>query len=171
MNSTGMRRILTVFLESQSGALARVVQMFAARGYTIDTLTVSPTEDKTLSRMTIVTHGDASAIEQITKQINKIIDVYRVSDITEMRHVERELMMVSLRADSGEMRAELMRIIGIFRSRIIDVSDRGYIAEVTGHSEKLDAFLVALPDKCIVETVRTGVSGLLRGTPGTKRSQ
>ncbi len=158
-----MRRILAVKLENTPGALSRVVSMFTARAFNIDSLTVSPTEDCTLSRMTIVTHGDDGVIEQIVKQINKIIDVNEVRDISEKRHVERELMMVKVRADSGDLRSEMQRLVTIFRGRINDVTDRGYIIEVSGDGKKLDAFLAALPSNSIRETVRTGVAGVVRG--------
>lgn len=158
-----MRRILSVTLENRPGALSRVVSMFTARAFNIDSLTVAETEDPTLSRMTIVTHGDDDVIEQIIKQINKIIDVNTVTDITEKAHVERELLMVKVRADTGDVRQEMHRLVSIFRARINDVSDKGFIIEVTGTGHKLDAFLDALPGNCIIETVRTGVAGVTRG--------
>ena len=158
-----MRRILSVTLENRPGALSRVVSMFTARAFNIDSLTVAETEDSSLSRMTIVTHGDDNIIEQIIKQINKIIDVNTVSDITEKPHVERELMMVKVKAETGEVREELQRLVSIFRGRINDVTDKGFIIEVTGTGNKLDAFIDTLPGNCITETVRTGVAGVTRG--------
>ncbi len=157
-----MRNILSVILENESGALVRVISMFAARGFNIDSLTVSPTEDKTLSRMTIVTHGDDDVIEQINKQINKIIDVYTVTNITYKQHLERELMMVKVKAASAEQREELFRMVSIFRGRINNVTSKTFILEITGTGDKLDAFLNALPKNCIIETVRTGVSAVVR---------
>ncbi len=158
-----MRRILAIKLENQPGALSRVVSMFSARAYNIDSLTVASTEDATMSRMTIVTHGNDEVIEQIIKQINKIVDVYSVIDITEKRHVERELLMVKVVAATPELRADMHRLVEVFRGRINDVTDRGFIIEVTGNGGKLDAFLAALPGNAIKETVRTGVAGVTRG--------
>ncbi|MBF2734739.1 MAG: acetolactate synthase small subunit [Betaproteobacteria bacterium AqS2] len=160
-----MRRILAIRLENQPGALSRVVSMFSARAYNIDSLTVASTEDETLSRMTIVTHGSDDVIEQIIKQINKIVDVASVTDITEQRHVERELLLVKVRAANAEVREEMHRLVAVFRGRINDVTDRSFIIEVTGTGGKLDAFLAALPQTSIKETVRTGVAGVTRGRP------
>ncbi len=139
--------------------------MFSARAYNIDSLTVASTEDETLSRMTIVTHGSDDVIEQIIKQINKIVDVASVTDITEQRHVERELLLVKVRAANAEVREEMHRLVAVFRGRINDVTDRSFIIEVTGTGGKLDAFLAALPQTSIKETVRTGVAGVTRGRP------
>lgn len=157
-----MRHILSLLLENESGALSRVAGLFSARGYNIESLTVAPTEDPTLSRMTIVTSGSDEVIEQITKQLNKLIDVVKVFDLNEGRHIERELMLVKVRAD-GEQREEIKRTVDIFRGRIIDVTDRTYTIELTGAREKLDAFLEALEPDLILETVRTGASGIGRG--------
>jgi acetolactate synthase-1/3 small subunit len=157
-----MRHILSLLLENESGALSRVAGLFSARGYNIESLTVAPTEDPTLSRMTIVTSGSDDVIEQITKQLNKLIDVVKVFDLNEGRHIERELMLVKVRAD-GEHREEIKRTVDIFRGRVIDVTDRTYTIELTGAREKLDAFLEALDSELILETVRTGASGIGRG--------
>ena len=158
-----MRRILAVTLENRPGALSRVVSMFTARAFNIDSLTVAVTEDPTLSRMTIVTHGNDDVIEQIIKQVNKIIDVNTVVDITEKKHVERELLMVKVSADNNNIREEMHRLVEIFRARINDVTEKGFIIEVTGTGSKLDAFLAALPKNSIKETIRTGVAGVTRG--------
>lgn len=157
-----MRHILAVLLENESGALARVVGLFAQRGYNIDSLTVAQTEDPTLSRLTLVTRGDDQVIEQITKQLHKLIEVVKVSDISESAHIERELMMVKVKA-SGEQREEIKRCADIFRGQIIDVSPTTYTVQIVGTSEKLEAFLEALTGSQILETVRTGVSGISRG--------
>jgi acetolactate synthase-1/3 small subunit len=157
-----MRHILSLLLENESGALSRVAGLFSARGYNIESLTVAPTEDPTLSRMTIVTSGSEEVIEQITKQLNKLIDVVKVFDLNEGRHIERELMLVKVRAE-GKDRDELKRTSDIFRGRIIDVSDRTYTIELTGPRDKLDAFLEAIDRSLILETVRTGASGIGRG--------
>lgn len=162
--STGKReRILAVRVENQPGALSRVVSMFSARGFNIDSMTVSPTEDETMYRFTIITHGDSLVIEQIVKQINKIIDVYDVVDITDKPHLERELMLVKVRADTPELREEITRLVSIFRGRINDVTSKTYILEITGTRSKLTAFLQSLPKNCITETVRSGVTGMSRG--------
>ncbi|MBU6505858.1 MAG: acetolactate synthase small subunit [Betaproteobacteria bacterium] len=157
-----MRHILSLLLENESGALSRVAGLFSARGYNIESLTVAPTEDPTLSRMTVVTSGSEEVIEQITKQLNKLIDVVKVFDLQEGRHIERELMLVKVRAE-GKDREELKRTADIFRGRIIDVTDRTYTIELTGPRDKLDAFLEAIDRGLILETVRTGASGIGRG--------
>ncbi len=157
-----MKHVISVLLENEPGALSRVVGLFSARGYNIETLTVAPTEDATLSRMTIVTTGSDEVIEQITKHLNRLVDVVKVVDLTEGAHIERELMLVKVRA-GGKDREEMKRTADIFRGRIIDVTDKSYTIELTGPTEKLDAFLEALDRSEILETVRTGVSGIGRG--------
>ncbi len=157
-----MRHILSLLLENEAGALSRVAGLFSARGYNIESLTVAPTEDPTLSRMTIVTSGSDEVIEQITKQVNKLIDVVKVFDLNEGRHIERELMLIKLRAE-GKDREEIKRTADIFRGRIIDVTEKTYTIELTGTGEKLDAFLEAINRELIIETVRTGTCGIGRG--------
>ncbi len=157
-----MRHILSLLLENESGALSRVAGLFSARGYNIESLTVAPTEDATLSRMTIVTSGSDEVIEQITKQVNKLIDVVKVFDLNEGRHIERELMLIKLRAE-GKDREEIKRTADIFRGRIIDVTEKTYTIEMTGTGEKLDAYLEAINRELILETVRTGACGVGRG--------
>ena len=157
-----MRHILSILLENEAGALSRVAGLFSARGYNIESLTVAPTEDATLSRMTIVTSGSDEVIEQITKQVNKLIDVVKVFDLNEGRHIERELMLIKLRAE-GKDREEIKRTADIFRGRIIDVTEKTYTIELTGTGEKLDAFLEAINRELIIETVRTGSCGIGRG--------
>ncbi len=149
-------------MENEAGALSRVAGLFSARGYNIESLTVAPTEDATLSRMTIVTRGSDDVIEQITKQLNKLIDVVKVVDLSEAGHIERELMLVKVRAE-GDSREEMKRMSDIFRGRIVDVTDKTYTIELTGAGYKLDAFLEALDKDAILETVRTGASGIGRG--------
>ena len=149
-------------MENEAGALSRVAGLFSARGYNIESLTVAPTEDATLSRMTIVTRGSDDVIEQITKQLNKLIDVVKVVDLSEAGHIERELMLVKVRAE-GESREEMKRMSDIFRGHIVDVTDKTYTIELTGAGYKLDAFLEALDKNAILETVRTGASGIGRG--------
>jgi len=157
-----MRHIISVLLENESGALSRVAGLFSARGYNIESLTVAPTEDPTLSRMTVVTAGSDEVIEQITKQLNKLIDVVKVIDLSDGDHIERELMLVKVRA-VGKDREEMKRMADIFRGRIIDVTDKDYTIELTGTGSELDAFLKALERGAILETVRTGASGIGRG--------
>lgn len=157
-----MRHILSVLMENESGAMSRVVGLFSARGYNIDSLSVSATEDKTLSRMTIVTHGDDVVIEQITKQLNKLIEVVKVVDLNESRFVERELMLVKVRA-VGKDRDEVLRLTDIYRGHVVDVTDKSYTVEVTGTTDKLDSFLETVGKPLILETVRTGAAGIGRG--------
>jgi acetolactate synthase I/III small subunit len=157
-----MRHILSLLVENESGALSRVAGLFSARGYNIESLTVAPTEDPTLSRMTVVTAGSDEIIEQITKQLNKLVDVVKVVDLSDGEHIERELMLVKVRA-AGKDREEVKRTADIFRGRIIDVTDKSYTIELTGNGQKLDAFLNAIERAAILETVRTGASGIGRG--------
>lgn len=154
-------------MENEAGALSRVAGLFSARGYNIESLTVAPTEDPSLSRMTLVTRGTEEIIEQITKQLNKLIDVVKLMDMTEGPHIEREMMLVKVHAE-GERRNELKRLADIFRGRIIDVTDQNYTIELTGAGDKLDAFLQALDRSVIIEVVRSGVSGISRGDRSLK---
>jgi acetolactate synthase-1/3 small subunit len=157
-----MRHIISLLMENEAGALSRVAGLFSARGYNIESLTVAPTEDLTMSRMTIVTNGSDEVIEQINKQLNKLIEVVAVMDLSEGEHLERELMLVKVRA-VGAVREEMKRMADIFRGRIIDVSDKTYTIELTGTGSKLDSFLQAIDRSLILETVRTGASGIGRG--------
>jgi len=157
-----MRHILSLLLENEAGALSRVAGLFSARGYNIESLTVAPTEDATLSRMTIVTTGSEDVIEQITKQVNKLVDVVKIVDLNEGKHVERELMLVKVRA-VGKDREEMKRTADIFRARVIDVTEKTFVIELTGTGDKLDAFLEAIDRSIILEAVRTGACGLGRG--------
>ena len=157
-----MRHILSLLVENEAGALSRISGLFSARGFNIESLTVAPTEEPSISRMTIVTSGSDAIIEQITKHVNKLVDVIKVVDLNESDHIERELMLVKVKAlDSS--REELMRLSDIFRGRIIDVNENSYTIEITGNGDKLDAFLKAVKPEMILETVRTGVSGIARG--------
>ncbi|MCX7222584.1 MAG: acetolactate synthase small subunit [Burkholderiales bacterium] len=157
-----MKHVISVLMENAPGALSRVVGLFSARGYNIETLTVAPTEDSTLSRLTLVTMGSDDVIEQITKHLNRLVDVIKVVDLTEGPHIERELMLIKVRA-VGKEREEMKRMADIFRGRIIDVTDKAYTIELTGNQEKVQAFIDALDRSAILETVRTGVSGIGRG--------
>ena len=157
-----MRHILSLLVENEAGALSRISGLFSARGFNIESLTVAATEDPTVSRMTIVTSGSDAIIEQITKHLNKLVDVIKVVDLNESEHIERELMLVKVRA-ADSSREELMRLSDIFRGRIIDVNENSCTIEITGNGDKLDAFLKAVKPELILETVRTGVSGIARG--------
>jgi acetolactate synthase-1/3 small subunit len=157
-----MRHIISILIENEAGALSRVSGLFSARRYNIESLTVAPTEDPSLSRMTIVSVGSDDVVEQITKQLNKLIDIVKVVDLSEAAHIERELMLVKVRA-TGKDREEMKRVADIFRGRIIDVTESTYVIELTGNTGKLDAFLGAIDASLILETVRTGVCGIGRG--------
>lgn len=157
-----MKHIIALLVENEAGALSRVVGLFSARGYNIESLTVATTEDPSLSRMTIVTHGSDDVIEQITKHLNRLIEVVKVVDLSEGPFTERELMLIKVRA-VGKEREEMKRMADIFRGRIIDVTDKTYTIELTGDAAKLDAFIEAIDRAAILETVRTGTSGIGRG--------
>jgi acetolactate synthase-1/3 small subunit len=157
-----MRHIISVLLENEPGALSRVVGLFSARGYNIESLTVAPTEDASLSRMTIVTTGSDQVIEQITKHLNRLVEVIKVYDLSDGAHIERELMLIKVRA-VGKEREEMKRTTDIFRGRVIDVTDKSYTIELTGDTAKLDAFIESIDKTAILETVRTGASGIGRG--------
>jgi acetolactate synthase I/III small subunit len=157
-----MRRIISVLMENAPGALSRVVGLFSQRGYNIESLTVAPTEDATLSRLTLTTIGDDHKIEQITKHLNKLIDVVKLVDLTEGAHIERELMLIKVKA-TGNQREEIKRCVDIFRGQIVDVTPSVYIVQVAGTSDKLDAFVQSVGESAILEVVRTGVSGIARG--------
>jgi acetolactate synthase-1/3 small subunit len=156
------RHIVSVLVENEAGALSRIAGLFSARGYNIESLTVAPTEDASMSRMTVVTVGSDEVIEKITKQLNKLVEVVKVVDLSEAEHIERELMLIKVRAGAKE-REDMKRMADIFRGRVIDVSDNTYTIELTGDGAKLDAFIQALEPGAIVETVRTGASGIGRG--------
>ncbi|MDP5325613.1 MAG: acetolactate synthase small subunit [Litorivicinaceae bacterium] len=157
-----MRHIISVLMENEPGALSRVVGLFSQRGYNIESLTVAATEDPTLSRMTVTTKGDDTVIEQITKQLNKLIDVVKLVDLTEGAHIERELILIKIKA-TGAQRAEVKRTSDIFRGQIVDVTPSMYTVQLTGSSDKLDAFIEAIGTQAILEVVRSGVSGIARG--------
>ncbi|TRY31804.1 acetolactate synthase small subunit [Aliiglaciecola sp. M165] len=159
-----MRRIISVLMENEPGALSRIVGVFSQRGYNVDSLCVAPTTDGSLSRLTIVTHGDDKVIEQITKQVNKLIDVLKVTDLTEGTHVERELMLIKVSAKTDAVRSEVNRTVDIFRAQIVDVDAKNYTIQITGTSDKLDSFSQAMSQQTeVIESSRTGVCGLARG--------
>ena len=158
-----IRHIISILLENEAGALSRVAGLFSARGFNIESLTVAPTEDPTLSRLTLVTVGTEEIVEQIIKQLNKLIDVVKLIDLTDGAHIERELMLVKMKA-VGEDRDELKRLSDIFGGRVLDVTDASYTIELTGRGDKLDGFLNALNKNVILEVVRSGVTGIARGS-------
>ncbi|MCD8504335.1 MAG: acetolactate synthase small subunit [Burkholderiaceae bacterium] len=157
-----MKHVISVLMENEPGALSRVVGLFSARGYNIETLSVAPTEDSTLSRLTLTTAGSEAVLEQITKHLNRLIEVVKVVDLTDGPHIERELMLIKVRA-VGKEREEIKRMADIFRGHIVDVTDKSYTIELTGDQQKLQAFIDALDRTSILETVRTGACGVGRG--------
>ena len=160
-----MRHIISILIENEAGALSRVAGLFSARGYNIESLCVAPTVDETLSRMTLVTRGDEQIIEQIIKQLNKLIDVINVQDMADAPHIERELMLIKVQAVES-YRDEVYRLSEIFRGQIIDVSESSYTIQMVGPGHKLDAFLAALGEIPVVEIVRSGALGIARGPRG-----
>ncbi len=158
-----MRHIISMLVENEAGALSRIAGLFTARGYNIECLTVAPTDDATLSRMTLVTMGDDQIIEQIIKQLNKLLDVVKVVDMTEGKHIEREMMLVKVAAANADLREEFKRLADIFRGQVIDVTEKIYTVEITGTGDKLDAFIEAVGQSNILEVVRSGVIGISRG--------
>jgi acetolactate synthase I/III small subunit len=157
-----MRRIISILMENEPGALSRVVGLFAQRGYNIETLNVAPTEDVTLSRLTLTTVGDDRKIEQMTKQLNKLIDTVKVVDLSEGTHIERDLMLIKVRAQ-GAARDEVKRTTDIFRGQIVDVGPNVYTIQLTGTGDKLDSFITAVGEADILEVVRSGIAGISRG--------
>lgn len=157
-----MRRIISILMENEPGALSRVVGLFSQRGYNIETLNVAPTDDRTLSRLTLTTVGDDLRIEQITKHLNRLVDVVKLVDLTEGAHVERDMMLIKVRA-TGSQRDEVKRTTDIFRGQIVDVGPHVYTIQLTGTSDKLDAFVAAMSEADVLEVVRSGVAGISRG--------
>lgn len=160
-----MKHIISILIENESGALSRVAGLFSARGYNIESLTVAATEDPSLSRMTLVTRGSEEVVDQIVKQLNKLIDVVKLVDLMDCAHIERELMLVKVKT-TDKNRQEIKNVSDIFRSKIIDVTPNSYIIEITGPSDKLDSFIAAIDAKHIVEVVRSGATGISRGETG-----
>ncbi|MBA6265667.1 MAG: acetolactate synthase small subunit [Colwellia sp.] len=159
-----MRRILAVLLENEPGSLSRIVGLFSQRAFNIESLTVAPTEDQSLSRITIATRGDDKVLEQIVKQVNKLIDVIKITDLTERSHVERELLLLKVLAMNDKSRTEVKRITDIFRGSIVDIGKQVYTIELTGDAEKLNAFVNTLANETeIIESVRSGCVGIARG--------
>ena len=159
------RHIVSILLENEAGALSRVAGLFSARAYNIESLTVAPTDDPSLSRMTLVTTGTDDIVEQVCKQLNKLVDVVKLVDLTQDEHVERELILIKVKAEN-EQRDEVKRIVDIFDGQIIDMTDTTYTLEITGDSKKIDAVLKALQGITILEVVRSGQLGMGRGDKG-----
>lgn len=158
-----MRRILSVLLENESGALSRVVGLFSQRAFNIESLTVAPTDDPTLSRMTIEAVGDAQALEQIEKQLHKLVDVFKVVNLNEQEHIEREIVLAKVRA-VGSSRDEIKRLADIFRGQIVDVTPKSYTIQLSGTNDKVDAFISALKEETtLLEIVRSGLISVSRG--------
>ncbi|HDR1208403.1 TPA: acetolactate synthase small subunit, partial [Pasteurella multocida] len=152
-----MRRILSVLLENESGALSRVVGLFSQRAFNIESLTVAPTDDPTLSRMTIEAYGDEQVLEQIEKQLHKLVDIFKVISLSDCDHVEREVLLIKVRAQ-GASRDELKRLTDIYRGQIVDVTTKSYTIQLTGTKDKLDAFISAVKEETtIIEIVRSGL--------------
>lgn len=158
-----MRHIISILMENEAGALSRVAGLFSARGYNIESLTVAPTDDETLSRLTVVTRGNNEIIEQIIKQLNKLVDVVKLMDLTENQHIEREMMMIKVQVENMDARQDVKRLSDIFRANIIDVTPSTYTIEMTGDGPKLDAFITAVTEHPIIEVVRSGAMGIARG--------
>ena len=158
-----MRRILSVLLENESGALSRVVGLFSQRAFNIESFTVAPTDDSTLSRMTIEAYGDEQVLEQIEKQLHKLVDVFKVINLSDCEHVEREVMLLKIKA-VGAVRDEIKRLADIFRGQIVDVTTKSYTVQLTGTKDKLDAFVSAVKEETsVIEIVRSGLISLSRG--------
>ena len=160
-----MKHTITILVENEFGVLTRIAGLFSARGYNIETLNVAPTVDATASRMTLVTRGNEKVIEQIKKQLNKLIPVIRVEDLTHEAHMERGMMLVKVRA-TEKTRAEVLRMAEVFRANVVDVSESSYTLELTGKENKLMAFLRMLEPHGIIEMTRTGPVGMRRGAEG-----
>ena len=158
-----MRRILSVLLENESGALSRVVGLFSQRAFNIESLTVAPTDDPTLSRMTIEAVGDAQVLEQIEKQLHKLVDVFKVINLSEQEHIVREIVLAKVRA-VGSSRDEIKRLADIFRGQIVDVTPKSYTIQLSGTKDKIDAFISALKEETtLLAIVRSGLISVSRG--------
>lgn len=162
------RHTIAILLENEAGALSRVAGLFSARAYNIESLAVAPTEDPSVSRMTVVTTGSPQIIEQITKQLNKLVDVIRLIDLNDGPHIEREFMLIKVRAAGGEQRAEIMRVTDIFGGAVVDVTESSFTIELSGSSQRLDDFIEAVGVRHVMETARSGVLGLLKGNKALK---
>jgi len=158
------RHVLSILMENEAGALSRVSGLFSARGYNIESLSVAPTENPSLSRLTMVTCGSDEVVEQIIKQLHKLIDVVKLMDLSDYAHIEREMLLIKVDVQKQGACEQIKRLADVFRARIIDVSEKTYTIEATGNRSKLDAFLHALSDARILEVVRSGSMGIARGS-------
>ena len=158
------KHTIAILLENEAGALSRVAGLFSARAYNIESLSVAPTEDPSVSRMTVVTIGSKEIVEQITKQLNKLVDVIKLVDLYENAHIEKELMLIKLRALGAEQREELKRLSDIFQGKIVDTTESSYTIELTGSGVQLDDFIGAAGTRHVLELARSGPLGLLKGT-------
>ncbi len=166
LNKPMSRHIISILMENEAGALSRVINLFSARGYNIESLAVAPIEDASLSRLTLVTFANDAVIEQIIKQLNKLIDVVKVVDLSDGSHIEREIMLIKVKAEGESARAELYRLNDMFRGRLLDVTETSYTIEMTGTADKINAFIAAVTPLSIIEIVRSGALGLVRGAKG-----
>ncbi len=162
-----MQHTISVLVENEFGVLSRVAGLFSGRGFNIDSVSVAPTNEEGMSRMTIVTRGDEQILEQINKQLNKLIDVIKVIDFTDGSGIEREMALIKVTAED-ENRAEVLRIVDIFRAKIIDVTPKSYTIEATGNPVKVEAILDLLRPLGLKELVRTGAVTIGRGAKGWK---
>jgi len=163
-----MRHVISVLMENEAGSLSRVVGLFSARGYNIESLSVAPTDDDSLSRLTLVTRGSDEVIEQILKQLNKLIEVVKVTDLSDFKHIEREMMLIKLEAKQAESMATIKQVADVFRGKVIDLSNKTFTIEISGKGEKLDAFIEAMNEQTILEVVRSGCIGIARGNVSLK---
>ena len=163
-----MRHVISVLMENESGALSRVVGLFSARGYNIESLSVAPTDDDSLSRLTLVTRGSEEVIEQVLKQLNKLIEVVKVTDLSDFKYIEREMMLIKLEAKQADSMAVIKQISDVFRGKVIDLSNKTFTIELSGNGDKLDAFIEAMSEQTILEVVRSGCIGLARGSVALK---
>lgn len=157
------RHIISVLVENESGALSRIAGLFSARGYNIESLNVAPTQDATMSRMTIVTFCSEDILEQITKQLNKLVDVIKLTDLTNAEHIEREVMLVKVSATNHERREEIKRLTDIYKGSVIDVTESSFTVELIGKGSKLDAFVEIIGSEYVIELVRSGALSISRG--------
>lgn len=166
--SENKKHIISILLENESGALSRVAGLFSARGFNIESLSVSATEDPSVSRMTIITTGSEVIIEQITKHLNKLIDVVKLINLSDRPHIERQLMLIKIAATNQDMRNHIQNLAMIFRGKVMDVTTSSYVIEMTGDNEKMDALIDAIGRNNILEVVRSGVIGISRGERSLK---
>ena len=160
-----MRHVLSALVQNQPGVLAHVSGMLASRGFNIDSLAVGETEDANLSRMTFVVHGDDATLDQVRKQLDKLVTVVKVQDISGEDYVERDLMLLKVRA-SPERRMDIVLLVEMFRARVVDISSNDIMIEISGQERKIEAFIELMRPYGIVELARTGRIALVRGTPG-----